>query len=376
MTTIRIFSSILVAALWWSGTALTAIPPRLMNYQGVLRDSMDNPQDGNFDMEFRFYDSDGGGSCVGGTLLLTDSHLAAGTGDVTVSGGLFNVQLGGGDVTLGAGTHLSNVFRDHAAVFVEIHVDGEQLCPRVRVTSAAYAFNADHLDGLTSSAFAGAGHNHAGESITTGTVADARIASTIARDNEILPTVLANDGAGSTLDADLIDGMDASSFVTSETDPQVGALNWGRLPRWTGAALEDGTIYDNGTRIGIGTTVPDEQLHITGNFELPATTTTTGAILSDGNLFIHQFGSNNFYAGKNAGNLTMTGSANTAVGSFAFGDNIGGGSNVAIGVSALATNTNGSFNVALGVGALGDNTTGSNNTAVGSLALSMNTTCL
>lgn len=43
-------------------------------------------------------------------------------------------------------------------------------------------------------------------------MAESRIAATIARDSEILPTVLASDGAGSGLDADLLDGNDASAF--------------------------------------------------------------------------------------------------------------------------------------------------------------------
>ncbi|TAL05571.1 MAG: hypothetical protein EPO07_03360, partial [Verrucomicrobia bacterium] len=48
--------------------------------------------------------------------------------------------------------------------------------------------------------------------IATGTIADARIDPTIARDSEILPTVLASDGVGSGLDADVLDGLDASAF--------------------------------------------------------------------------------------------------------------------------------------------------------------------
>jgi hypothetical protein len=38
--------------------------------------------------------------------------------------------------------------------------------------------------------------------------ADAQIPATIARDSEIMPTVLANDGTGSGLDVDKLDGME------------------------------------------------------------------------------------------------------------------------------------------------------------------------
>ncbi len=50
-------------------------------------------------------------------------------------------------------------------------------------------------------------HGHAGEEITSGTVADARIDAALARDGEVMTLVLAGDGAGSGLDADLLDGQ-------------------------------------------------------------------------------------------------------------------------------------------------------------------------
>ena len=132
-----------------SGALHAAAPPSLLNYQGVLRDATGAPENGGFDMDFAFYDTDGGApACpaVGGTLLLTDSQLG-----VPVTGGLFNVQLGGGAVTPGSEGNLTEVFRDNGAVYVEVEVAGEILCPRVQVISAAYSLNADHLDGKDSS---------------------------------------------------------------------------------------------------------------------------------------------------------------------------------------------------------------------------------
>ena len=55
-------------------------------------------------------------------------------------------------------------------------------------------------------------HTHAGEDITSGTVADARIASSLTRDTEVLGIVLAGDGSGSGLDADLLDGQQGSYY--------------------------------------------------------------------------------------------------------------------------------------------------------------------
>jgi len=51
-----------------------------------------------------------------------------------------------------------------------------------------------------------------GANINSGTIGDARIDGAIARDSEIVPTVLASDGQGSGLDADLLDGLDARAF--------------------------------------------------------------------------------------------------------------------------------------------------------------------
>lgn len=87
------------------------------------------------------------------------------------------------------------------------------LAKLLTVDGAGSGLDADLLDGLSSAAFALASHAHAGEDITSGTVADARIASTITRDSEVFGIVLANDGAGSTLDADLLDGIDSTGFA-------------------------------------------------------------------------------------------------------------------------------------------------------------------
>jgi hypothetical protein len=75
--------------------------------------------------------------------------------------------------------------------------------------------DADLLDGLHANYFAPSSHAHSGEQITSGTIADARIAANLARDNEILPIVLAGDGSGSGLDADLLDGYHANAFALS-----------------------------------------------------------------------------------------------------------------------------------------------------------------
>jgi hypothetical protein len=99
--------------------------------------------------------------------------------------------------------------------------------------------------------------NLSGSSIISGTVADARIASTIARDSEIMTTVLANDGSSSTLDADKLDGNDSSAFMSSSTDNWVntsgdtmtGNLTVGGIIESTSGGIKfpDGSIMTTAT---------------------------------------------------------------------------------------------------------------------------------
>jgi trimeric autotransporter adhesin len=75
-----------------------------------------------------------------------------------------------------------------------------------------------------------------------------------------------------------------------------------------------------------------------------------------------------------AGNSTMTGNYNAAVGALALYYNTTGGGNTAVGTLALYYNTTGGVNTATGNGVLSDNTTGDYNTASGGGALQTNTT--
>lgn len=120
--------------------AFAATPPSLVNYQGVLRDASDKPLNGNYDMLFKFFDA-----ATAGTEIMIDQHAAVTSNGITVSGGLFNTQLGSGTISDGSGagtyTSLDAVFRDYATVYLEVKVGAEVLTPRTRVFAAAYALN-------------------------------------------------------------------------------------------------------------------------------------------------------------------------------------------------------------------------------------------
>lgn len=131
-----------VIALALTSLVLAADPPELVNYQGVLRNSVDEPLDGSFSMTFRFFDA-----LSGGDEILVDTH-----GAVNVSDGLFNVELGSGSVTDGSGpgefTTLSEVFAQHTDLYLQVEVAGEMLLPRTRVAAAGYALNARRVRGV------------------------------------------------------------------------------------------------------------------------------------------------------------------------------------------------------------------------------------
>ena len=174
----------------------------LLNYQGRLLDGAGNPVSGTRTMTFRLY-----GVATGGAALWTE-----GPKNVTVTNGLFSTLLG--DTTP---LVLGNFDGRDLWLGVQVGSDAEA-APRIQVAYAPYALfagNSAKLGGQFPDAFALTAHNHAGEQIASGTVADARIAGTIARDAEIMPTVLAADGIGSGLDADLLDGQNASAFAGS-----------------------------------------------------------------------------------------------------------------------------------------------------------------
>jgi hypothetical protein len=154
-----------------------------VSYQGVLRDATLNPvANGGYAMEFSIYDAD-----MGGTELWGPEQYPS----VAVTNGMFSVYLGSIEP-------LGTLFADHAMLWLEISADTgagvETYAPRVPLASVPYAQHAKHagtadhadsashadtagsaadadaLGGQPPSAYANAGHAHAGGDITSGTV--------------------------------------------------------------------------------------------------------------------------------------------------------------------------------------------------------------
>ncbi len=131
--------------------------------------------------------------------------------------------------------------------------------------------SADELDGKSSEQFANAAHPHSGADITSGTVAEARIDGTVTRDCEVMPTVKANDGAGSGVDADTIDGQNSSAFASSShnhderyyTEGEVNTALSGKANTThyhSGAHITSGTVEADRIEDGAGTNLNADQL--------------------------------------------------------------------------------------------------------------------
>jgi hypothetical protein len=203
---------------------------QVLHYQGrLLTPGTGEPKpNGDYQMTFSLYNVASGGS-----PLWTE------TKSVAVNNGSFATLLGT------TTTLALNVFNGQE-LFLGITIAGDpEMTPRQRIAHSAYAMfaeNAGLLDGHNSTAFAPASHNHSGAAINSGTVADARLPATIARDNEIVPAVLAADGANSTLDADLLDGQNSTAFAAATHNHDGAAINAGTI---TDARLPAGIARDS-----------------------------------------------------------------------------------------------------------------------------------
>jgi len=190
-------------ALYAVPSAPAATVPLIISYQGRLENTSGEPLDTTVGMIFALYDSP-----TGPEWYWSEQHVA-----VEVEGGLFSVILG--SIT----PIPDSVFEDTVRYLgIKIGNDPE-VSPRVRLTSVPWAFkagrasiadtaralsamatDADRVDGLHASEFPLPGFLFALDPAAK------------------IPTYLLYTGSGSGLDADFLDGLDASNFLSIASD--------------------------------------------------------------------------------------------------------------------------------------------------------------
>ena len=105
--------------------AIAFAVPQTMSYQGILRDSNGDLQDGTFPMTLKIYDA-----VTGGNLEYTHGPTNA-----AVSNGLYNIEM----------PATAEVF-DGSNRWLEITVGSDTLAPRLKINSVAYAIRAETVD--------------------------------------------------------------------------------------------------------------------------------------------------------------------------------------------------------------------------------------
>jgi len=163
--------------------------------------------------------------------------------------------------------------------------------------------------------------------------------------------------------------MAPSSPNGGDRDALRGNGNKNYVPLWLSKKeLGNSLIFQTAGNVGIGTTSPQATLDVDGVVNASGSFNLRGSAFAFGS-----YATENAFLGF-AGNTTMTGGENTAIGAQALFSNTTGGANTASGVSALQYNSTGNYNTASGGYALFNNTTGGYNTASGVSALQFNTT--
>ncbi|MDH4223530.1 MAG: tail fiber domain-containing protein [candidate division Zixibacteria bacterium] len=409
MKAVKILLVCLVAILFISTLAYAEVP-KMINYQGKITRPSGALVDTTTSVVFSIY-----ADSIGGTALWTETQTSVG------------VQYGVFSVLLGSVTPIPDSVFDGNVRYLGVKVGNDsEMTPRRTIVSVGYAFKSDHTDTAEYAKAAPAmpdadwvidGNDiyHVPGNVGIGTTnpaykldvnGDIRSLGTIygnvisSINSDMVDGYHAGNASGqvsvsngvicTNLNSDLVDGNHYNSnWPTTLTNVRSACSNDFHNIGGTDddvpdndAEVPDDISVNNGRlfapsgsgNVGIGITIPNEQLEISGNLRLPTTTSTAGIIKAGADRFIHNYGTRNTFVGVNAGNLTMTGNANAANGYMSLNSNTSGYQNTANGCYALSSNTTGDYNTANGWGALYSNTSGYQNTANGMEALYFDTT--
>lgn len=161
--------------------------PHQINFQGHLTDGLSNPLDGDYYIVFSIYDVS-----TGGTALWWEAQT------VSVTYGIYNVQIGQNPT---GNPFPNNLFEGNRWLGVTVETDAE-MAPRQLLTSTAFAMRAEVAD-----------------SVTNGVIETIHMADNAVTNEKVAAGAITADkidgGTGSGVDADKLDGQDASYFAPS-----------------------------------------------------------------------------------------------------------------------------------------------------------------
>ena len=167
---------------------------------------------------------------------------------------------------------------------------------------------------------------------------------------------------------DCAGGGGGGSATPGGSNPQLQYNNAGTF----GGVVASGA--DANGNVGLGTSVPTQQLELTENIEIVDSTATTGIIYSGSNELLHTYGSQSISLGEQAGNTAGTNPDNSVFIGYQSGNAITtGDNNVCLGSTSCDALNTGYENFSAGYAALGTATIATRNIAIGHQAL---TTCL
>lgn len=167
--------SLLLACFVFISTPKASAVPSTMNFQGRLADSTGNTvTDGLYNMQFRLFTVGSGGSSVWDETRET-------TNRVQVTNGLFSTKLGEVSAIPASLFASGNLYFEITLATPGTATCGTAACatwespmtPRHQMSTSAYAFNSETLDGLDSGAFAQLSANNAFSGTSSITTASA-----------------------------------------------------------------------------------------------------------------------------------------------------------------------------------------------------------
>lgn len=194
--------------------------PLTVSHQGYIT-SQGTPFSGTGQFRFALIDP------ASGNNLWTNDGTQTGTANapdtavaLPVAGGIYSVELG--DAGLPNMTALTGGLFDAVPLALRVWFDDgahgvQLLSPDQALSSAPFSVHALKADLVTA------------DGVSSEMIADGEVRATDLRDGAALTEIVDNDGAGSGLDADLLDGLDSADFMP---------------------ALEDRWVDDNGDAIG------------------------------------------------------------------------------------------------------------------------------